>query len=74
MWQPGGDGAGGLQVKEVAQRVAGRIAEGGGLDDGEVAGLSVAGAIAGVEAVGGDFHSGLVPFFDGSQPRRCGAV
>ena len=44
----------GLQVEQLAHLLAGLIAEGGGLYDGEVAGLTIAGTIAGVEAVGGD--------------------
>ena len=52
--QTGVEVAAGLQVEQLAHLLAGLIAEGGGLDDGEVAGLPVAGTIAGVEAVGGD--------------------
>ena len=52
--QAGIEVAAGLQVKELAHLLAGLIAEGGGLDDGEVAGLPVAGPVAGVEAVGSD--------------------
>ena len=33
----------GLQVEQLAHLLAGLIAEGGGLDDGEIAGLAVAG-------------------------------
>ena len=44
----------GLQVEQLAHLLAGLIAEGGGLDDGEIAGLAVAGPVTGVEAVGGD--------------------
>ena len=45
----------GLQVENsLPISLAGLIAEGGGLDDGEIAGLAVAGPVTGVEAVGGD--------------------
>ena len=42
----------GLQIEQSAHILAGFVAEGGGLDDGEVPRLSVAGAVARVEAVG----------------------
>ena len=46
--------AGGLQVKELAHVLGGGVLEGGGLHDGEIAGFPVFGAVARVEAVGGD--------------------
>ena len=52
--QAGVEVAAGLQIEQLAHLLAGLIAEGGGLDDGEVAGLPVAGTIAGVEAFSGD--------------------
>ena len=52
--QSGIEVAAGLQVEQLAHLLAGLIAEGGGLDDGEIAGFAVAGPVAGVEAVGGD--------------------
>ncbi len=54
----------GLQIKEGPHLLAGGVAEGGGLDNGDVAGLPVAGDIPGVEAFCGNtglVHSG--PFF-----------
>ena len=56
--QAGVEVAAGLQVEQLAHLLAGLIAEGGGLDDGDVPGLPVAGAVARVEAVGGDLIIG----------------
>ena len=41
-----------LQVKERAHLLAGGVPEGGGLDNGNIPGLSVSGSVAGVDAVG----------------------
>ena len=56
--QAGVEVAAGLQVEQLAHLLAGLIAEGGGLDDGDVPGFPVAGAVARVEAVGGDLIIG----------------
>ena len=55
----------GLQVKELAHVLAGVILEGGGLDDGHLAGLSVAGMIAPLDADGVDMAHGNALLFYG---------
>ena len=44
--EPGVKIAAGLQVKELAHVLAGGVLEGGGLDDGDLAGLAAAGGVA----------------------------
>ena len=51
----------GLQVKELAHVLAGGVFEGGGLDDGDLAGFAVAGGIAALYAQGIDaVFAGLI--------------
>ena len=52
--QTGVEVAAGLQIKQLAHSLAGLVAEGGRLNDGDVAGLAVVGAVTRVEAVGRD--------------------
>ena len=55
--QPGVEIAAGLQVEQLAHGLAGLVSEGGGLNDGNVAGLSILRPVAGMKALGADFHS-----------------
>ena len=43
-----------LQIKQLAHILAGGVLEGGGLDDGDLAGFTVAGSIAALDAFGVD--------------------
>ena len=64
--------AAGLQIKQLAHLLAGLIAEGGGLDDGEIPWLPVSGAVARMQAVGADLivtHA-LIPSFSPERRRR----
>ena len=47
----------GLQVKELAHVLAGGVLEGGGLDDGDLAGFAVSGRIAALHADGITIHT-----------------
>ena len=53
--EPGVEVAAGLQIEQLAHVLAGVIFEGGGLDDGNLAGLAVAGGVAALYALGADF-------------------
>ena len=58
-----------LQVKELAHLLAGVVFKGSGLDDGDLAGLAGARAVAALNAEGFDsFHGGLFSLFVGSLP------
>ena len=64
--QAGIEVAAGLQIKEGPHLLAGGIPEGGGLNDGDVPGLPVAGSITGVDTLGTDAvlaHGVILPFF-----------
>ena len=54
--QPGVEVPGGLEIKQLSHVLAGLITERGGLNDGDVAGLPVSGAVSGVETAGVKFH------------------
>ena len=59
--QAGIEVAVGLQVKQLAHVLAGGVLEGGGLDDGDLAGFAVAGGIAALYAQGIDaVFAGLI--------------
>ena len=55
--QAGIEVAVGLQVKELAHVLAGGVLEGGGLDDGDLAGFAVSGRIAALHADGITIHT-----------------
>ena len=64
--QPGVKISAGLQVEESPHLLAGGVPEGGGLDNGDVPGLSVAGSIARVDTLGTDTvlaHGLILPFY-----------
>ena len=64
--QPGIKITAGLQIKEGPHLLSGGIPEGGGLNNGDVSGLSVAGGIARVDTLGTDTvlaHGLILPFF-----------
>ena len=70
--------AAGLQVKEGSHLLPRGIPEGGGLNDGDIAGLSVPRRISGMNALGTDMalaHGLILPFFAGIRAGRlCIAV
>ena len=55
--QAGVEIAVGLQVEQLAHVLAGSVLEGGGLDDGDLAGLAVAGGVAALHADGITVHT-----------------
>jgi len=71
--QAGVEVAVGFQVKQLAHILAGGIFEGGGLDDGDLAGLAIAGRITALHTDGITVHCNILLYWvcpNSTIPRR----